>query len=175
MTEIISELKSYTACCFNSEGPSSLLMWAYYAHSHRGFCVEYEANLVEVSFDEKGFLMAPMIYTNKRPTFDLRDALLSPDKLGTAFFYTKGSSWAWEQEYRLLKFESSFARSVCVPRGLSVSAIYEGINTNKDISEKLYSCAKELNVDLYKMCVSDFDYSLFTELRYKAQKTPNTR
>jgi len=76
----------------------NLLMWSYYADSHRGFCVGYDTKYL---IESKVFGMGgKVIYRDDFPTVPL-----FPDERSHHFldlFYTKWAVWEHENEYRLL-------------------------------------------------------------------------
>jgi hypothetical protein len=68
------------------------LMWAHYADSHQGMVIGFEAN-------HPYFLKAqPIDYMDSRP----RVALISDLTPGDIFF-TKGSEWSYEREWRMVR------------------------------------------------------------------------
>lgn len=87
--------------------PDSLLMWAHYGDSHRGFAIEFDA---DHPFFHRGVgdgyvaIARPVTYDSKRPAF------VTPGQLGadwintylTRLLLTKSPEWAYEQEWRML-------------------------------------------------------------------------
>ena len=65
-----TELKQGMGISCLSESYDSLLMWAHYANSHRGICVEYD--LLKIN-KELEFTPVPVIYSNDRICFDSLD------------------------------------------------------------------------------------------------------
>jgi hypothetical protein len=79
--------------CFSSL-KSSLLMWAHYANSHRGFVVEYDAEHPE--FQKLGEL-EPVRYIPQRPVYD--ETKDSDFKI----YLIKSPDWAYEKEFRIFR------------------------------------------------------------------------
>lgn len=87
--------------------PDSLLMWAHYGDSHRGFAIEFDA---DHPFFHRGVndgyiaVAKPVTYDSKRPAF------VMPGQVGedwinlylTRLLLTKSPDWAYEQEWRML-------------------------------------------------------------------------
>lgn len=71
----------------------SLLMWAHYADSHRGYILEFDES--HPSFWELG-KAEPIHYQNERPL------LMIEDDLNLKAFFSKGLDWSYESEYRLV-------------------------------------------------------------------------
>lgn len=83
-----------------SEVPDSLLMWAHYADSHRGFLLEFDVdstffNQRRSENDEFGFLRS-VRYQSSRPH------ILMSEMEAIDVFLTKGEDWRYEAEWRML-------------------------------------------------------------------------
>lgn len=103
-----------------SEDPYDSLMWSHYADEHRGFCVEYNINLIE----QDNFILNhlfPVVYSPKRRIkkniAEVAQELkqLSRDREDNnepdfnenlddcmALFLSKGEMWAYEREWRII-------------------------------------------------------------------------
>lgn len=83
-----------------SESPKSLLMWAHYADSHRGFVLQFDETSPffnqRVSEDDELRHLRQVIYSSKRPSLTLSEV-----EDGSAFL-TKGVEWEYEAEWRML-------------------------------------------------------------------------
>ncbi len=101
-------------CCF-SKSFSSTLMWAHYADSNKGFCIEYDFNNIPIP---KGNPIRksifPVAYTSE--PIDVRDLLAETGSqiyqypLDAAVLCTalnKASIWQYEQEWRIVWVLSS--------------------------------------------------------------------
>lgn len=79
--------------CFSTSN-DSLLMWAHYADSHKGFVLEFETE--DNEFKELGDLYE-VKYNKARP-------ILDPAQTPTMEVYMrKGKEWEYEHEYRLVR------------------------------------------------------------------------
>lgn len=76
-------------CCF-AHNNKNLLLWAHYAASHKGFCVEFDAATVPIMMAHK------VNYTNKRPQWKVP---VPPGKLFFSTFLVKSKDWEYEDEY----------------------------------------------------------------------------
>lgn len=96
-------------CCFSKEN-SSTLMWAHYADSNKGLCIEYDFNKLPI---QRGDLLRksifPVAYTSE--PIDVRDLLSEAGSqiyqypLDAAILCTalnKASMWQYEQEWRIV-------------------------------------------------------------------------
>lgn len=107
-------LSKVTISCFSASGWNNQLMWAHYANSYSGLCIEYDFSKMS-SF--VGFVY-PVIYTEKRPTLSLEDLGIAgidinaeDDKLihcetnlSNIFQYllSKNTCWNYEDEWRII-------------------------------------------------------------------------
>ena len=95
--------------------PFSMLMWAHYADSHKGFCVEYEIPTP----DEQNITLLqnlmPVIYSDERVSVlneclaDLIDPGVSEDTVGAIYKYgllTKSIDWKYQNEWRLISLDT---------------------------------------------------------------------
>lgn len=96
ITDVGNYIRASTGvCCFFKDKPSTPLMWAHYADSHKGFCVEYEVNqdiqnLFEVN------------YTTKPESPSIEELLLCPRHAIRKLITRKSYEWSYEKEYRLI-------------------------------------------------------------------------
>ena len=88
--------------CFTSQ-KKNLLMWAHYAKSHTGICVEFDANASFFNGQYKDSYanigkIKKVHYAIKRPLF-VNPTEMSDD---TDFWFIKSKDWSYENEYRIL-------------------------------------------------------------------------
>ncbi len=74
------------------------LMWSHYAHSHTGFCIGFDDNIVNCIEDYAVF--GDVNYTNLVPQFNYFAEDLV--KFASAMFLHKGLPWAYEKEFRII-------------------------------------------------------------------------
>ncbi|MBC3813207.1 DUF2971 domain-containing protein [Undibacterium aquatile] len=105
----VARIRSYIkhttgVCCFFAGDPKDSLMWAYYADSHKGFCVEYELDT-----DAQGNLPAGfhrVKYENQLPSPSILELLLTPEECISRLVTTKEKSWIHEKEVRYVALNS---------------------------------------------------------------------
>jgi len=132
-------------CCF-SKNMDNLLMWSYYADSHKGICLEFDPNLEPFS---KYF---EVIYKSEIPEID-SDLLFKKNHEFQSFkklLSYKSEDWKHEEELRLLHQEKN--RIFKYPR-YGLKAIYFGIKTDSTDIEMVCSLVKAQhpNVRFFKM------------------------
>ena len=85
----------------NETFPCNELLWAHYANSHKGFCIEYDldklSNNISCDFDITNVIN--VTYKSNRPkVFNNEDVFLTQQKV----FGTKSMVWEYENEVRLI-------------------------------------------------------------------------
>jgi len=89
--------KDYGIYCVTSD-PENLLMWSYYADSHKGFCIGYNSHcLTKCGLFGMG---GQVLYRNEFPKLPL--FLKNDDHPMLDILFTKWSKWEHENEYRLI-------------------------------------------------------------------------
>lgn len=151
------------------------LMWAHYANSHKGICIEYEITpecLARHNNDNELLRLCPCAYRNHKPMLDgitLDNALKA-----------KASCWSYEKEARLIYYSKDMSRWVnpnykdkngkkntketrlldyIFLEGFSVKAIYFGVRISQKDYNDVICHLQNLNpsVELYKMEFNNYD------------------
>lgn len=79
--------------------PDSILMWSHYGHEHQGYCLEFEATDHTSVFGEA----QPVLYSDSYPIVDFFKT--PKEQQVDLIFLTKYTSWAYEQEWRVVDFQ----------------------------------------------------------------------
>ena len=90
--------------CFIQSNPFNPLMWAHYAESHKGFCIEYEVDKANFQISNNGLGLYEVNYTTTRPRFDYLELLLNPNSFFERYLATKSHHWSYEEELRLVNY-----------------------------------------------------------------------
>ena len=178
--DILRHENLYNIACF-SESYRSTLMWAHYANSHSGFCVEYDIKspLVECLCNcgsihtcpgfMLNFAIAPVIYQEKR--YDASAGFMSMlvnwaienNKIPMSNHYydmflptktmlTKHKSWEYEQEWRLFKRSSPEAHTNhAMIALLKPTAVYLGARIKEHNKKRLINICREKCIPCYQM------------------------
>jgi hypothetical protein len=127
-------------CCF-SKNNTNLLMWAHYADSHQGVCLEFDPKYepFSKSFNVQYGLEIPEV--NSDLLYEKEDITESIQKL----LSFKSLDWKHEEEIRIFHQESN--RSYFYPAH-SLKAIYFGLKTNPTDIEMICSIVKSKNQDV---------------------------
>ena len=156
--------------------PDNELMWAHYAESHKGFCIEYDVEQLALS-EELWFnvnRVDSVVYTKTLPDMSLSDIFGESDvPLITKIYGTKSMVWNYENEARLLYETSGIKRY----NPAALKSVYFGLNMDKAHEDYLIDRLKNRNVKFFKMRMADGEYKLLAdsvaenerEYRYKLQ------
>jgi hypothetical protein len=102
-----------------------ILMWSHYAEDHTGFCVGMKAAGIAEKYELK-----EVIYSSH--PFEFRGDFTD---LPFKFFYTKGLSWLYEEEYRVIIEDKS---GTFLNPGTEVfDSLYFGLRTPENVKEQL--------------------------------------
>ena len=97
--------KRWRVYCLSTH-PDHELMWAHYAQSHTGVCLQFRSR------DDLFFQALRMTYLRYYPVFDVADE--SDDAIVTIML-TKSRAWRYEDEYRLIAQERAHAPGAEAP------------------------------------------------------------
>ena len=166
-------LSKLTVSCFSSSGWNNQLMWAHYANSYSGICVEYDFNKIEKNI---GFIY-PVTYTNKRPTLSLQDIGISgfsyeDKKAGVnycdidmnkffSYLLSKNECWSYEKEWRIINFGESNTPILIELR--CIKSITFGLKVDKLCKKLLLEVCKENGIECYNLTVDKEEYRLDRE------------
>lgn len=133
--------------CSFSLNKNSLLLWSHYADEHKGICIEYDFEDIDVIRT----FMQPIIYRDKVHKMGVMEEYSVMQMVGSSLI--KSKDWEYEQEWRLTIFkqQDNFPQKMSVPLP---KAIYLGTRFNlveKNLKDKLFLFAKEHKIALYQM------------------------
>lgn len=124
--------------CF-SENKDSLLMWSYYADSHKGVCLGF--NIIN---DKELAEHCYKVQYSKH--FNAGNE--------SYIYFTKSEEWQHEKEWRIVTYESEYINTD------SLCAIYLGTKMSSDDKFEFFRLAREYNLDLYLVKPSVREYKL---------------
>ena len=119
----------YGCICFTRD-PICVQMWAHYAGSHEGYCIEY--------YRPSSFLLStlckPVLYRRTMPEITNLEQI-------EALFWTKSETWEYEAEWRLRypRAHGKTAPGLLKPRG-----VIFGLRTPEEVKNLIRSCAGEI-------------------------------
>ena len=162
-------LSQLTISCFSSSGWNNQLMWAHYANSYSGICIEYDLTKMD---DSIGFIY-PVNYTNERPTLSLKDfgiSITTTDgnidvvqkeiDIVPIFNYllSKNTCWGYEKEWRIINIgEKNTPISIDFP---FIKSITLGLNIDDDTKRIILDICNAKNIECYELSINLEDFSL---------------
>ncbi|WP_270522982.1 DUF2971 domain-containing protein [Sellimonas intestinalis] len=146
--------------CF-TENVKSPVMWAHYSDSHKGFCIEYETDLINPPMIQ---MLLPVFYDSNR--FDATNAVIHQD--GNTLlnpYFVKAKDWSYEKEWRIIITESIISKlGKSADFSDKITGIYFGLEIEKDHSkemQEIISWAKNNGIKVYKMRVHPREYEMY--------------
>jgi len=143
------------------------LLWAHYADSHKGFCIEYNLEKLLSKQDPKHRFF-DIQYSNKIPNFDLSTVINQndPDKLIKIMLGFKSQRWNYENELRVIT--ENQGSNIYDFR--AVTAIYFGLKAPKDDIEQIMQTLQGRNVKYFQMKLKQNSFELeATQIKDKFQ------
>lgn len=129
------------------------LLWAYYADSHKGFCIEYDSKILVRSLPKKKIIRYSKV--KYKPTVpiivpqDLFSVLTVDRNLTEKFIGTKSKKWAHEREIRVVALNCG---SYHIDKN-AIKAIYFGCRADQDTIDyaKDIMAANNFRIDYYRI------------------------
>ena len=142
--------------------PCNELLWAHYANSHKGFCIEYDLEQLlrntSPKFDIRNKIN--VVYDKERPSVVATDSLFQVQQ---KVFGTKSLPWIYENEIRLV-----FLKGGLKPVPLNaLTAIYLGSRISFEDRQEIIKIFHPRGVDIYQVEQIDNLYKLkATKLKF---------
>ncbi|NWO06804.1 MAG: DUF2971 domain-containing protein, partial [Alteromonadaceae bacterium] len=134
------------------------LLWAHYASSHKGFCLEFDLDKL-LDYKLEGEEVLDVAYTNTPPVISVADLLVSStdkSKLLQNLTATKSIRWRYESEIR-----------ICVGKpGLreydfrALKAVYFGVRCESKLIRLTMKLLRGRGVKYFKMSLKENSYEL---------------
>lgn len=151
--------------CF-SEELFSMPMWSHYADNHTGFCIEYDFTRLSYENDLTKYLF-PVGYDSRR--YDITNLFkktfnepYDPRVILLCFLMNlKHSSWSYEKELRIIKMrlpEEKEFTSGLEDCPLKPTAIYLGVNFDKNEVHSVKEKLKNFDIPIYVLKVSNSEF-----------------
>lgn len=139
----------------NETFPCNELLWAHYANSHKGFCIEYDldvlVNNMLKNFDIRNQIK--VVYKNERPKVLETDNNFEVQR---KVFGTKSLAWESENEVRLV-FLTEGEKPISPE---AVTAIYFGLNISLKDRQEIIRLMANRSIDFYQIERIENSYTL---------------
>ena len=130
------------------------LLWAHYANSHKGFCIQYDLKLLVEQNMYQELHLFPVNYKKELPSISIHDVSKEHEYLFQKLFGTKSKLWKYEDELRIITDnvgENSYEYS-------SVTAIYFGYRMLDEHKNMIMKRLRGRSIQYYQMLLEDKSY-----------------
>ena len=133
------------------------LLWAHYANSHFGFCVEYDLDILIETYKAENIYSFPVIYSKTPPQIGVNEISNTKNKallIIQKMLGYKSKRWRYEEEHRLIidkLGEQAYDYK-------AVKAIYFGIRMEDKNKEALMNKLKGRGISYYQMFQKEKSY-----------------
>lgn len=139
-------------CCF-TERKDSLLMWAHYAQSHKGFCIEYDTSKMP---DNIRKIFLPVIY--QKQIYDSTHDFKPDGNNIFNFLFYKSDEWSYEKEWRIAVYNKQIRKEMNFAD--YISSVYLGIKCEKENKQEILEWAKEKGITIYQEYIDYNGYNV---------------
>jgi Protein of unknown function (DUF2971) len=140
-----------------SQNPTDELLWAHYAYSHYGFCIEYDLETL-LRFGRNDFKYFNVVYDEHPPQLTIDD--LSNLQEGSAFIQkligVKSKKWVYEQEIRIVTSKSGKQHYDY----RSIKAIHFGLRMEDGQKEEIMRRMQGRGIKYYQTQLESNSYKL---------------
>lgn len=150
--------------CF-SETNDNLLMWAHYADSHKGYCVEYSS--IDL-FNQFQTALVPVVYKIDYPKVGYFNDSLGVYENAMSRIATKSIVWEYENEWRVVRMIHEEGDKIA--KSIPPKAIILGCNTKEQYEKEALELCKGKSISLYKMKCSPTSYKLIPDIIYEEKR-----
>ena len=124
------------------------LLWAHYADSHKGFCIEYDLELLANSYKSFETFSFPVIYKKKPPEYGIKDINnTKSEQVVQKLAGYKSKRWNYEQEHRIVA--GFYGEHPYEPNCLK--AIYFGLNMKESEKDIMMDRLKGRNIQFFQI------------------------
>ena len=166
-TDGLSKLKVKVSCF--SEVKDSVLMWSYYANSHKGVCLEYDLSKLDIDSELNDKIINNLAKVHYSPI--RADSLFSFSNENNMlnFVVSKSNAWSHENEWRIIcDTEEQYLPFDCV------SGVYLGVNfdeKSKNYQKLLDAVKKYDDLSIKKSVLNSIDFNISFEEIYNSKLT----
>ena len=138
----------YSICCFSAVNDDDL-MWAHYADSTKGCCIEYPFKALGSAHPDVACMFPAIYVEDNRVYMNRYDPEKGADGSVCMFAATlKTSQWAYEKEWRRLYLATDGGKTQSMPEP---SAIYMGQDISPEHKKKILELCERRRIKAYQM------------------------
>lgn len=174
-------MAKYKVSCFTST-PYSILMWAHYANSHKGFCVEYE--IPDYCQEHAKLLdcLYPVIYSSRRKSvleYCIRELDTDSSSMDTLWqihkygLLSKDIVWQYQNEWRLISYDKALSSDETYNcKFFKISKVYLGNKMPAEDRRIIIDLCKKLGIPYVGVKIELSQYTL-SDCPHKCENCPN--
>ena len=138
------------------------LLWAHYANAHKGYCIEYDLDILLKTYKSVNIYNFPVVYKKHPPSIDITDIIKAKDSIDIVKKMAgyKSLKWEYEEEIRLITDdvgEHTYDFQ-------AVKSIYFGVRMEEDYKQKVMKRLKGRGIKYYQMVHLQNTYNFKREL-----------
>lgn len=142
-----------------SKTPLDELLWAHYANSHKGFCIEYDLDILLKNDGGNHVHSFPVFYSNKPPKIGFWDIIKNEkNSMIKKFAFHKSKRWEYEQEHRIVT--SKIGLNSYNPKALK--SIYFGLKISQSDKNQIINLLQSRGISFYQIELEKNSYSFKT-------------
>lgn len=158
--QMVEQLNAHGGVLCLTTVKDSLLMWAHYASSHRGFVIEF--NVAAPGFKALGRPL-PINYSKVRPSLNS-----TKKPLDIKPFFVKSEEWGYEKEFRVVRefrhcqpifINGKTVHFAPLPKEV-VRAVYMGVNIEEATVERIRANVKGTQIEVYQATLPRAQFGL---------------
>lgn len=158
---VLHDKKSNSEGIFSfSETWDSELLWAHYADSHSGFCIEYDIETLISETKTESCQIIKVVYGENFPALFIKGESRDNSDWSSVMFGLKSLAWEYEKEIRIV-FHSSGKKKY--PKH-SVKSIILGCHINSVNQKKVIDFAIKRDIPVYKCYFDCKTYRIYKYL-----------
>lgn len=123
------------------------LLWAHYANSHKGFCIEYDLDILLQTFKTEKVFSFPVIYNKIPPDVTLADISNTKNTLIHKLSGYKSKRWEYEAEHRIIT-DYSGKQSYNYE---AIKSIYFGLRMSETQKSEIFRTLCNRNIKFYQI------------------------
>ena len=139
-----------------SKTPLDELLWAHYANSHKGFCIEYDLDILLKNDGENHIHSFPVLYSNKPPSIGFWDLIRNEqNSMIKKFAFHKSKRWEYEQEHRIVTSKiglNSYNHK-------ALKSIYFGLKISESVKNQIINLPQLREVNFHQIVLEKNSYS----------------
>lgn len=142
-----------------SKTPLDELLWAHYANSHKGYCIEYDLDILLKNDGGNHVHSFPVLYSNKPPNIGFWDIIKNEkNSMIKKFAFHKSKRWEYEQEHRIVT--SKIGLNSYNPKALK--SIYFGLKISQSDKSQIINLLQSRGISFYQIELEKNSYSFKT-------------